>query len=155
MTILIVAVLDTNVLVSALCLPGSLPAELLRRWLVREYVLLLSEHILAELADVLRRPKIVRRFGITEEKAQAFVEILRDLAQIVPGMLTVEAVRDDPKDNPVVACALEGNANFLVSGDRHLKNLGQYEAVRIISPAEFRAVLVDAEAEQKKQNKMG
>ncbi len=145
--VLIIAVLDTNVLVSALCLPGSLPAELLRRWLAQEFILLLSEQILAELADVLRRPKIVRRFGMTDEKAKAFADVLRDLALIVPGELAVEAVPGDPKDNHVVACAMEGSAGFIVSGDRHLKDLGQYQDIAILSPAQFRAVLADAQGE--------
>ncbi len=142
---LILAVLDTNVLVSALCLPGSLPAELLRRWLAREFILILSEQILAELVDVLGRPKIVRRFAMTPERAQAFTQILRDLAVIVPGAMTIEAVVDDPKDNHVVACALEGGANVIVSGDRHLKDLGAYAEIPILSPAQFRFSLLEAQ----------
>ncbi len=145
MEALLVAVLDTNVLVSALCLPNSLPAELLRRWLAQEFILLLSEQILFELTDVLRRPKIVRRFGMTEEKAQEFTEVLRQLAVVIPGTLVLEVVPDDPKDNHVVACAVEGEASYIVSGDHHLKDLGQYQAVRILSPSQFRAVLEEAQ----------
>ncbi len=145
---MIVAVLDTNVLVSALCLPQSLPADLLRRWLAREFTLVLSEPILAELADVLRRPKIVRRFAMTEGKAAAFAGVLRDLAVLVPVTLALEAVPDDPKDNHVVACALEGGAGFLVSGDHHLTGLGQFRDVRVLSPALFRALLLDQQAGQ-------
>lgn len=144
---LIVAVLDTNVLVSALCLPGSLPAELLRRWLARQFVLLLSETILAELQDVLARPKIVRRFGITAGQAQAFVQLLRDLAILTPGELTVQAVLADPKDDHVVACALEGEAGFIVSGDRHLRELKAYGGIHILSPAQFLALIQQQESE--------
>jgi len=146
-TRLVIAVLDTNVLVSALCLPGSLPADLLRRWLAREFVLILSERILAELADVLRRPKIVRRFAMTEEKADTFASVLRGLAVIVPGALTVEAVAADPADNHVVACALEGGADLIVSGDRHLRDLGEYRSIRVMSPAQFRALLDETAGE--------
>jgi putative PIN family toxin of toxin-antitoxin system len=77
------------------------------------------------LADVLRRPKIVTRFAITEEKAVVFVNALQELAHLVPGALDLEAVPDDFKDNHIVACAVEGGAAFLVSGDHHLTKLKQ------------------------------
>jgi len=142
---LILAVLDTNVLVSALCLPGSLPAELLRRWLAWEFILILSESILAELADVLARPKFARRYAMTPEKAQAFTGILWELATVVPGEMVVEAVPADPRDNHVIACAVEGGANIIVSGDRHLKDMGAFDAIRILSPAQFRDFLLEAQ----------
>lgn len=144
----IIAVLDTNVLVSALCLPQSLPAQLLRRWLARQFVLLLSESILAELRDVLARPKIVRRFAMTEDKARAFVQLLRDLAILTPGELAVQAVLADPKDDHVVACALEGEAGFIVSGDRHLQEMKEHEGIHVLSPAQFLGLLQQQERQQ-------
>ena len=152
---MIVAVLDTNVLVSGLCLPQSLPADILRRWLAREFLLVLSETILMELADVLRRPKIVTRFAMTEEKAAVFLDVLRELASLVPVTLDLAAVPDDPKDNHVVACAVEGGAGFLVSGDHHLTGLEQYQGVRILSPAHFRAFLLEAQDEEKPEKTPG
>lgn len=65
----IIAVFDTNVLVGALCFPGSLPADLLRRWLAWQFIFVLSEQTLAELLNVLGRSKIVYRFAITEQQA--------------------------------------------------------------------------------------
>jgi len=128
-TLLLLAVLDTNVLVSALILPGSLPARLLRCALAREFVLVLSESILQELAA-------------------AFEAVLRDVALLVPGAVRVEAVPGDADDNHVVACAMEGRAEFIVSGDEHLRSLGQYQSVRIVSPAQFAAALDDGVARQ-------
>lgn len=148
MTLLLLAVLDTNVLVSALILPGSLPARLLRRALAREFVLILSESILQELTRVLARPKMVQRYAMTPERAAAFESVLRDVAVLVPGAVRVEAVPGDADDNHVVACAVEGHAEFLVSGDEHLRSLGQYQSVRIVSPAQFAAALDDGVARQ-------
>ncbi len=142
---MVVAVLDTNVLVSAICLPGSLPADLLRRWLAQQFVLAISESILAELSDVLARPKIVHRFGMTDEKARAFLGVLRGLSTVLPGRIEIQAVPDDPNDNHVIACAVEGGADVIVSGDRHLKDLGRYGDIRILSPAQFRALLEEAQ----------
>jgi putative PIN family toxin of toxin-antitoxin system len=138
---MIIAVLDTNVLVSALCLPSSLPAQLLRLWLARQFELVLSGMILAELEDVLRRPKISRRYGITEESIQTFTRVLVELARMVPIVRELEVIPSDPKDNHVVTCAVEGGASFIVSGDRHLTGLGQYEAIRIVTPAQFLMIL--------------
>ncbi len=148
MSVLLPAVLDTNVLVSALILPSSLPARLLRRALAREFILILSESILQELARVLVRPKMAQRYATTPERAAAFEAVLRDVALLVPGAVRVEAVPGDADDNHVVACAVEGRAEFIVSGDEHLRSLGQYQSVRIVSPAQFAATLDDGAPRQ-------
>lgn len=93
---------------------------------------------------MLGRPKIVRRFAMTDQKAQSFIQVLRDLAIIIPGELIVEAVPNDPKDNHVIACALEGEAGYLVSGDQHLKEMKAYQGVHVLSPAQFQALLQQA-----------
>jgi len=148
LSVLLPAVLDTNVLVSALILPSSLPARLLRRALAREFILILSESILQELARVLVRPKMAQRYATTPERAAAFEAVLRDVALLVPGAVRVEAVPGDADDNHVVACAVEGRAEFIVSGDEHLRSLGQYQSVRIVSPAQFAATLDDGAPRQ-------
>lgn len=148
MRALLLAVLDTNVLVSTLILPNSLPARLLRRALAREFILILSEAILQELVQVLARPKMVHRYAMTPERAGAFEAVLRDVALLVPGTVRVEAVPGDANDNHVVASAVEGRAGFIVSGDEHLRSLGQYQFIRIVSPAQFAAALDDGAARQ-------
>jgi uncharacterized protein len=131
------AVLDTNVLVSAACLPNSLPASLIRLWLAQHFELISSEPILAEFQDVMLRPKITRRFNITEETIQTFVRVIRELATVVPITEVHDIVPGDKKDNHVIACAILGHAGHIVTGDRHLLTMDQHENIRIITPADF------------------
>lgn len=70
-----------------------------------------------------------------------FIQILRDIAVIVSGDLTVVAVPDDSKDSIVVSCTLEGEASCIVSGDKHVTELKEYHGIRILSPAQFQSLL--------------
>jgi predicted nucleic acid-binding protein len=59
------------------------------------------------------------------------------VAVLTPGELAVEAVADDPADDLVLACAVEGNADFIISGDHHLLDLENYQGIKIVNPARF------------------
>jgi predicted nucleic acid-binding protein len=60
---------------------------------------------------------------------------------MMPGTLTVAVIQDDPSDNRYLECAVEGEAAYLVSGDRVLLSLGTYQGIQIISPRGFLEVL--------------
>ena len=62
---------------------------------------------------------------------------MRDLAEWVPGNTSVEAVAADPDDNAVVACAIEGKADCIITGDAHLLALKSFRQISIVSPATF------------------
>ena len=66
-----------------------------------------------------------------------YLELLRKYAIVVPGSTTVNAVPDDPDDNIIIACALEAEADMIVSGDRHLLAIGSYQNIPIVKAAEF------------------
>jgi len=57
---------------------------------------------------------------------------------VVPGVLHVEAVQDDPDDDAILAAAVEGEATYVVAGDQHLLRLGPFQGIPIISPEQFR-----------------
>ena len=63
------------------------------------------------------------------------------VALITPGAILVEAVAVDPADDMVIACALEGQADFIISGDHHLTDLESYRGIKIIDPATFYELL--------------
>ncbi len=56
-------------------------------------------------------------------------------------MSYLSAVSKDLKDNPILACAVDGGADYVISGDRHLLELGIFEEIRVVTPAEFLEIL--------------
>lgn len=134
-------VLDANQFVSALLKPGSNPDAIMR--LVREekVVLLLSEVICDEILRVLTYPKIRNRLNRSDDYLADFVKKLWAVAVITPGTLPLDPIRADADDTKYLVCAIEGKADFIVSGDHHLKDLKSFQGVRIVDPATFLAVM--------------
>jgi len=124
-------VLDTNVLISALVGHGK-PRRLLI-WLFREHELLSSRQMLAELEDVLSRSK----FGLTRSQIDEFLTLLVKRFIISEIEEIPEVVAEDPDDDVVLATALAGGAEYIVTGDRHLLGLREYEGIRIVSVGEM------------------
>ena len=137
------AVLDANVLVSAILSPKGIPAKILSAWRDEKFLALVSTAILDEIGRVLRYPKITKRHRWPEERIRRFLEDFARLAIPTPGNLPLSIIKDDPADNRYVECAVEGEADYLVSGDQHLLNLGAYENILILRPREFFDVIRD------------
>jgi len=133
-------VLDTNVLVSGIMAPQSPPAQILRQITEGQVRLLVSEPIKQEAKAVLGYSKITKIFqkqGISQKIVTSTLTNLLQIAITTPGKLKVEAVKQDPSDNIFLGCAVEGQADFIVSGDHHLKDLKTYQGIKIIAPARF------------------
>jgi uncharacterized protein len=111
------AVLDPNVLISALLAPNGVPADLLRRWLDGDFELVVSEQLLAELGRALAYPKL--RSHVSGEEAGAFIELLRGTGTMAHGAAAPPRTSRDPGDDYLVALA-RSNAAVLVSGDQDL-----------------------------------
>lgn len=129
-------VLDTNVLISALISPSGLPSRVLER-AFRDNRLLTSADALDELDTRLRRPKFDRY--LLPGAAARFVDLVASQAERVT---VASAVTDcpDPDDNHVLALALDGRADVIVTGDkRHLLPLHPYRGVDVLTPAAFAA----------------
>ena len=135
------AVLDRNVIVSGILSKKGVPGRILRAWFDDQFHLVTSRAILEELRRVLRYPKISRRHGWSDAQVLEFVEDVTSLAILVPGELSLAVVTEDPSDDRYLECAVEGEAGYVVSGDRHLVGLAQYEGVEILSPRAFLDVL--------------
>lgn len=129
------AVLDTNVFISGLMLPDSIPGRIVAAWRAGQFDLVLSEPMLEEIARVLAYPKIVRRLKWDEAQIVRYVSLLRFEAEVVNIKDTPASVPGDPDDNPVLATLIASAADCLVSGDDDLLSLArQYP---IISPSDF------------------
>lgn len=135
------AVLDANVLVSAILSPRGIPAKVLTAWQAEQFHLVLSEAVLDEIDHVLRYPRITRRHRWSEEQLQGFLEDLAHLAIMTPGAAHLKVIAEDPPDDRYLECAIEGEAECIVSGDQHLLALGEYRGIRILTPRAFLDVL--------------
>jgi putative PIN family toxin of toxin-antitoxin system len=133
------AVLDTNVFVSAaLSKNQSSPTrEVIERWKHGEFVLLICTPLTEEIVE-----KLLDR-TISADKVNTLVESLAQLAEWVEVPESkIENLLSDPDDNVIVACAVEGGANYLVTYDPHFDSLkGDYKGIKIVKAIPFLEVL--------------
>ncbi|MBI4533743.1 MAG: putative toxin-antitoxin system toxin component, PIN family [Candidatus Melainabacteria bacterium] len=128
-------VLDTNVLLSGLMLPHSIPGKIVRAWRNAHFDLVLSGPLLEEIARALAYPKIRKRLGWSDEQIARFILMLRFMADIVSIKGVRTAAVSDPADRLVLATLIAGKAEYLVTGDKAL--LALQHAYPIVTPAEF------------------
>jgi len=126
------AILDTNVLISAYVFPGGRPEAVYRLALEGQLEIGTSRTLLAELGRVLGQ-----KFGWMPDRVEAAVAQVARIAAVVEPSETVQVVTADPADDRVLEAARAFGADVIVSGDRHLLDLGSWSEIVIISPAEF------------------
>ncbi|RLF70536.1 MAG: putative toxin-antitoxin system toxin component, PIN family [Thermoplasmata archaeon] len=130
-------VLDTNIIVSATILKRGHSAQILDLWREGEIEVAISPSILKEIEDVLKRPRIVKQQWLKKEEVEALIKRLGQSCVLTPGRLALRVVEEDPADDKFIVCALEAEADYIVSGDIHLRNLGEYRGIKIVPPREF------------------
>jgi putative PIN family toxin of toxin-antitoxin system len=130
-------VLDANVFVSAVIRPGGPPGRILERWLHQPvFELILSPPLAEEVLRALAYPK-VRRLLLGPIAPELWFEDILLLSELTPGELALPPVCPDPDDDKLLVAAIESGARFVVTGDRELLSLGEYEGIEILSPREF------------------
>jgi putative PIN family toxin of toxin-antitoxin system len=139
------AVFDTNVFLRALINPHSRCGRLLGEF-TGAYELVLSPAIVREALEVLHRPQLRARFPQIAELDIAHIIALFKQAQVVEPQ-DVPPVSRDPDDDKFLACARAARAEYLVTEDKDLLVLEEYEGTRICQPAEFIALLESREAQ--------
>ncbi len=125
-------VLDTNVWVSAFLAKGP-PSRIVQMAEGGRVQVFVSLDILQEIRRVLEYEKILRVLKSSRREPSSIMTSVVSLCSLVAVKAFVHAIREDPSDNHVLACAKEANAHFIVSGDRHLLKLGLYENIRILA----------------------
>jgi len=134
-------VLDANIFVSAVIKSPSNPARILELVKEREVILISSNEILSEIRTALLYPRLQKLHRRTTEEIEKFLENTARISLIVPGKIKIQEIKDDPADNKYLSVALEGKADFIVSGDRHLKDLKIFHGIRIVDPSTFLVLL--------------
>ncbi|MCL5076699.1 MAG: putative toxin-antitoxin system toxin component, PIN family [Actinobacteria bacterium] len=132
------AVLDVNVLISAVLAPSGSPARIVRAWLDGKFELIISIQLLAELERALNYPKLRDRIG--SQQITQVIEFLHRGAEVIEDPQNPLALSPDPDDDYLIALARVANA-LLVSGDGHL--LGLADSLPIYSPSSFFMLIDD------------
>ena len=125
-------VLDTNIIISALFWTGP-PRDVYN--LVREnkIIMLFSEDMEREFIRVLGYPK----FGLSAKEILPIVIHLRNNAELIRPAAALSVITADPTDNIFLECAVDGRADYIISGDKHLLDLDLYQGIHIIKPKDF------------------
>lgn len=129
-------VVDTNVFISGIHWTGA-SEKVLRSWMLGECKLISSVPLIDEMVRVLQAFKV----PLDPESISWWESLVLERSFLVFPTLTVDAVRNDPDDNKFIETALEGNAHYIISKDKHLLTLKEYGAIKIITPETFLVVL--------------
>lgn len=138
-------VLDTNLLVSYLLTQGETTSQIVEYWRQRRVVVLMSPAIVAELQDVLTRARLKKLMTVDPRRIMRLVET--DVIHTAGDVEALGACRDW-KDEKFLACAVEGQADFIVTGDKDLLELRSYRGVPIIRAHELVAIIRMMEQEE-------
>jgi putative PIN family toxin of toxin-antitoxin system len=136
---LLKVVFDTNILFSAVGWTG-VPFQCLEAARHKEFSLILSEYILAELSE-----KLTIKRTLSEVEVREIVTKLRAFSEVITTAGLIKVVESDPDDDAILECAVEAAADCLVTGDSDLLNLKSFKQIRILRAAEFLAEVREPE----------
>jgi len=135
------AVIDTNVLVSGIISPKGAPRKILDLARKESFKVVTSIAINHEILRVLHRDYIYTKYNITEEIIDDISTFLYEGTALTEDRYAVSKVKKDMEDNKFIACALEGEADYIVSGDKHLLGLKYYRGIQIVDARGFLKIL--------------
>ncbi len=136
------AVVDTNLFISGIFGKDSPAGRLQDLWINQKFELATSLEIMKEVSQVLCYPKIRQGFHPRDEILKRFFRLVFRKAIMTKDTYTTDRITDDPSDNKFLACALESGADFIISGDRHLRNLKQFHGIKIVDAKTFVEMIV-------------
>lgn len=125
-------VFDTNIYISALHFQGSIPRKILELVDAGNFQLFISKQIIAELRGVLRV-----KFKYELSKLDLMEELILSISQVVEPRIKIKFIKEDPDDDRILECAVEGKADFIVTGDRHLLQIEEFRGIKITSARVF------------------
>ena len=131
-------VLDTSTAISFVLTTGDISSQIVYHWRQKHFTVLQSPGTLNELTEVLNRPGIHKRAKVPIDR------LSKEMAEFsihVSGQLSLAGVCRDPNDELFLTCAVEGEAHYLVTSDKDLLDLKQYEGVCILNPGQFLVAL--------------
>jgi uncharacterized protein len=132
------AVIDTNLFISGLFAEQGHTYELQELWITGAFELVVSEKILTEIEATLCKPHIHTKLFISEGDEEEIIQLIREKAFLITkDRYETDRIKPDRTDNKFLACALEADADYVVSGDNHLLSLKHFHGIQIIDAKTF------------------
>jgi putative PIN family toxin of toxin-antitoxin system len=126
-------VCDTNILISALIFPGGKPDQVIKLAQMGKAKLFTSPAILLEFRKV-----VANKFKLNEQRINELVDTIISFATIVKPKEKISVIKQKEDDNRILECAVEGNCDYIISGDeRHILPLREYKGIKILRASEF------------------
>ncbi len=122
---------DTNVLISSLLFPGGRGEAALFRIIEGQDTLLVSKPLLHELLTVL-----AYKFSHDREELARVAVFLGDIAEMIYPQIQLQVLEDEP-NNRILECAIAGKADAIVTGDKAMLHLGDYQGIRMLSLRDY------------------
>jgi putative PIN family toxin of toxin-antitoxin system len=135
-------VIDTNIFISALLSQNGVPAQVLKAWREHRFILLTSQAIIAEVAETLAGFICRPPYDVSQKDVDEVVILLKTVAEDVTISADVsDAGIPDPDDLIFLVCGVDGEADYIASGDKHLKGLRSYRGIPIVTARELLEIL--------------
>lgn len=138
---MIKAVLDTNILISGFIIKQGACAKIIDTLREKYFLLITSDGLLLEFSRAVHYPRIWDKYKLSKQEVKDYFQALEEGGEVVCPKKVPKVIPEDPSDDIVLATAVEGKADYLVSGDQHLLKLKKYKGIRILSPAKFVKIL--------------
>ncbi len=131
---------DTNILISAAFWLGN-PHGIIKKVEEGKLKLVLSAEILEEFEEILKQDKFQLKLENINATVSEVVDKLMEMSEVVGISGRVRVIKADPDDDKVLECAVNGRADFIVSGDRHLLEVKEYRGIRIVTAKEMLKII--------------
>ena len=125
-------ILDTNVFVSGIFWEGNFCSQIIDKWKNKKFELVSSTDILEEFVETLRNFKI----QMSDEMIEEWRNLIIESSVIINPKIKLNVIKEDPDDNKFLEAGISGNADLIISQDKHLLKLKEYQGIKIVSPEE-------------------
>ena len=129
-------VLDTNVWLSAIVWRGE-ANKIIEAAINKKIEIIITQKILSEIIDVLNRERFHDFIENKKEKIEDLIRALVSFSKLIETKTKIELIKDDPKDNIILEAAADGKVQYIISYDKHLLNMLEFNKIKIITPTEF------------------
>ena len=124
-------VLDTNIYLSTILFGGN-PRKIISLAKSKKIEVFISPKILLEISD-----KLYGKFRWNEEQIKQVIRAIGKISSVVRPKVKLSVVKSYPTDDKIIECAMESEANFIITGDKHLLDIKKYKKIKILTPERF------------------